>query len=447
MTDSLAAVRNRIIVADVRDGLAQLPDHSIDCVVTSPPYWGLRDYDLEPQVWDGDADCEHCWEPAATDAAHDKHNSKQPASPQKRVGFNQRVAEHRATDFGRSCTKCNTWEGCLGLEPTIEVYLRHLLAIFDDIRRVLKPTGTCWVNLGDCYRGGWNLSASGKFRDTSLTNVQSKSLCLVPHRFAVAMIERGWIMRNHVVWHKPNCLPQPVRDRFTNTWDHMLLFVKQPRYWFNLDAVRVPHRTKFKRPIKVDPVRSRLPASGPTRGKNPGDCWQAPIDTQSSEATAPPPDVGDLWVIPTRPSKNAHFATFPERFVELPIRAGCPPLVCKRCGVPKRDIRHIPANPNAFDISLRDAKAGVRKLPGKQISADRAAQYDEATYAAQAREVAISEGCSCRRGFHKGIVLDPFMGSGTVAVVARRFARDFVGFECKPAYAEIARQRLRRGRA
>src|SRR3990167_4892536 len=171
--------RNHIYTLDCRDGLRQLDDGSVDCVVTSPPYWSLRDYGIEPQLWGGKSDCEHEWQDCGN---------------------------------GYTCARCGAWKGCLGLEPTVDIYLEHLLDIFDEVKRVLKPTGTCWVNLGDNYT--------------------DKSLNMVPYRFALGMQQRGWILRNIIVWAKSNCMPSSIKDRCTVDFEPMFFFVKSPRYYF-----------------------------------------------------------------------------------------------------------------------------------------------------------------------------------------------------------------------
>jgi len=203
---------------DALDGLRELPNDSIDCVMTSPPYWSQRDYGIPPTTW-----------PDGTEVV-------------------------------------------LGLEENLCSYVEHLRIIFDEVFRVLKPSGTCWVNLGDTYSGSWgnyggtrtvaHARLAGKtskdwirqgvmnssFRSPASFKqlVPKKSLCLIPERFALAMAEHGWILRNRIIWHKPNHMPASVKDRFTNSWESLFFFVKARRYAFDLDAVRVPHISKTK---------------------------------------------------------------------------------------------------------------------------------------------------------------------------------------------------------
>ncbi len=410
---------NTIHTLDARKGLRKLSDESVDCVITSPPYWSARDYgDASVNIWDGDESCKHEWQ--ARPKQSDQH-----------------------------CTQCGAWRGQLGLEPTYEMYTRHLLSIFDDVKRVLKSTGTCWVNLGDTYAGSWgNYGPNGvvmnqrlngtnskpwlkqgipdtSFRPPSsfLPTSRKKSLCCIPERFMLGMLERGWLLRNRIVWHKPNHMPASVKDRFTSSWEHLLMFVKAQRYFFDLDAVRVPHKCLAKIPANAKPSQPRSahhvhgrrlpPSPGEAnamhpRGKNPADYWSISPETRSLGAmigvrgavkvpsgsgwVGHPPggearivqerdprwlspkgkNPADCWDISTARRKGAHFAVFPEKLCERPIRAGCP------------------AN---------------------------------------------------------GLVLDPFVGSGTTAVVAKRLGRRFIGLEINPDYVKLANQRLQNVKA
>ncbi|KKL53588.1 hypothetical protein LCGC14_2273980, partial [marine sediment metagenome] len=161
--------------------LKTLPNESIDCVVTSPPYWGLRDYGVENQ---------------------------------------------------------------LGLEKNLKEYLNKLCDIFDEVKRVLKQTGTCWVNLGDTYNSspaggiGYNAKVGATKNGVQSTNkglqknISEKCLCQIPSRFAIEMTDRGWILRNEIIWHKPNCMPSSINDRFTVDFEKLFFFVKNKKYYF-----------------------------------------------------------------------------------------------------------------------------------------------------------------------------------------------------------------------
>jgi len=216
---------------DVMKALKQLPDGSVDMQITSPPYWGLRDYGEGTEViWDGDENCEHEWDIIK----HPPKGGKTKPENMPKVGSNlKEQTDGISVRFGYKtniCQKCGAWKGQLGLEPTFDLYIKHLCDIFDEVKRVLKKDGTCWINLGDTYARGGNQeerfdkkSYGGKAtqHDTTILGrgitkeLPSKCLVMIPQRFAIEMVNRGWILRNVIIWHKPNCMPSSVKDRFT----------------------------------------------------------------------------------------------------------------------------------------------------------------------------------------------------------------------------------------
>lgn len=294
----------------------RMPNDYLDCVITSPPYWQLRDYGY-PEQW--------------------------------------------------------------GLEPTFNEYLSHLWELMDEIYRVLKPTGSCWVNLGDSYstQSGTNAAlARGKNYESQSTyltnrgessklikpkNLPNKCLLLIPHRFAIGCIDRGWIVRNDIVWAKRNGMPESVTDRFSKKHEYFFFMVKSEKYYFDLDAIRSKHihandkrndgeRHIYKEGVKSmnnDMLATNAVAFNPL-GKNPG-------------------SVSDFWDIPTKPSSNEHYAAYNDELIKKPILAGCP------------------------------------------------------------------EG---------GIIYDPFMGTGSTAESALRANRKFIGSEMSEKYIDIANKRL-----
>jgi len=220
------------------DVLSALATGSVDCVMTSPPYWGLRTYKTEPQIW-GDNHCEHDF---IGDGSNTRiHKGWSTGTRTVSAGSPSANYDHFGkAEQGQFCLKCNAWRGELGLEPTIELYISHLIQIFNEVKRVLKKTGTCWVNIDDSYAGSG--SPGGDFRDGkggddylrpyNRKGLPAKSLCLIPSRFALAMVEQGWILRNDIVWNKPNPMPESVKDRLTTTWEHLFFFVKSQHYYF-----------------------------------------------------------------------------------------------------------------------------------------------------------------------------------------------------------------------
>jgi site-specific DNA-methyltransferase (adenine-specific) len=267
-----------ILNANCLVALKAMPDRCVDMCLTSPPYWALRDYGTEGQIWDGDAACQHQW----ADTNTRMHNGRGDAQKGAKYSEQEPIPD-RLISYA-SCHKCGAWKGPLGLEPTPELYIKHLCDIFDEVKRVLKPIGTCWVNLGDTHAG--------------------KSLCQIPSRFAIEMTERGWIVGNEIIWHKPNCMPSNVKDRFSGDFEKIFLFAKTKKYHFE---------QQFE-PL-VGSGRSRA-----EYGRNGDDAERL------GERFCKPRGRNKrcVWSIRTRPFKGTHFATFPAELCDTPIKAGCP---------------------------------------------------------------------------------------------------------------------------
>lgn len=279
---------NKIYNENCLTGLKKLPDNSVDCCITSPPYWGLRDYGHEEQ---------------------------------------------------------------LGSEKHFKDFVNNLCNVFDEIKRVLKDTGTCFVNLGDTY--------NGYKAGNSKTELPNKSLCMIPERFGIEMIDRGWTLRNQIIWHKPNQMPQSATDRFTVDFEKIFFFTKSSiGYYFEQ---------------QLEPYTKPLDRWGGTDLEPDGKSeWDEGTGQTSyrKRNMRPNPDgknMRTVWSINTEPNSEAHFATYPQRLVERMIKAGCP---------------------------------------------------------------------------ENGVVIDPFFGSGTTGIYARKANRNFIGFELNPEYAKIAENRL-----
>ena len=250
---------NYVHLGDCCKFLNNLEPESIDSTITSPPYWFLRDYGIAPSIWDDDPDCDHEFEireikeRKGSASMHGRIASEQGIDCKTNESFN--YISKRKEGF---CSKCGAWKGTLGLEPNFDLFVKHLCDIYDLIWKVLKKTGTCWVNLGDSYGSGatttegytgrtkwqhgksredipsaWNKNLIKKGRN-SLKGFQ-KCLLMIPHRFAIEMINRGWILRNVVIWHKLNAMPSSARDRFTVDFEYIFLFAKtnKTQYWIN----------------------------------------------------------------------------------------------------------------------------------------------------------------------------------------------------------------------
>lgn len=312
MPSALKHPINQIICGDAQTILRSLPAASIHCVITSPPYWGLRDFGVAGQ---------------------------------------------------------------LGLESNVEDYIERLCLVFDEVRRVLKETGTLWVNLGDTYGGDAPVRSHAgeqfarvppkKRRPAgSASGVRKKSLALAPSRFALAMTKRGWLLRNEIIWHKPNIMPQSASDRFTHNFEKMYFFTLSPRYYFKrqYEPLSDPKSAERAKPLNPIGRRKRIYGDPLIAAMNP-----KTLEASRKRMLRLGRNKRAVWTIATRPFHGDHSATFPPALVETPIKAGCPP---------------------------------------------------------------------------GGVVLDPFAGSGTTALVASSLGRRFIGIDLNPEYVRLAQERL-----
>jgi site-specific DNA-methyltransferase (cytosine-N4-specific) len=312
---------NEIYEGDAKNLLEFLPDESVDCVITSPPYWGLRDYGIEPLVWDGKVDCQHEWGKEIPGAG--KNNDQTAGEKQKTVHGSINRDNRPPSQF---CQFCGAWRGSLGLEPTYQLYLDHLMQIFGEVKRVLKKTGTCWVNLGDTYNNSpsnqspnlGNAAALKKIGRQARTQkiIPTKSLVGISERFAIRMTdELGWIRRNTIIWHKRNCMPSSASDRFTVDFEYVYFFTKSGKYWF--EQQKEPYTAPMNRW-----GGDKLKADGESTWDN-----GTGQDTYRDRDMRPDKDGRNrrcVWDIPTKPFSGAHFAVFPTALVEPCILAGCP---------------------------------------------------------------------------------------------------------------------------
>ncbi len=324
--------RNRVLVGDARKVLRRLPASSVDCIVTSPPYFRLRNYQSADQI---------------------------------------------------------------GLERHVDQWVDELRIVARGLARVLKPTGSLWLNLGDTYSRHQGDGAT------------AKSLVLAPERLAMALQSDGWILRNKVIWSKTNPMPTSVADRLSCTHEVVYFFVRSRSYYFDLDAIRIPHQGTRGKPRTARPVWS-VPEEwrGPSSGTNTG------LDKLKAQGLAGHPlgkNPGDVWTLPTAAYRGAHHAVFPERLITKPILATCPEKCCLACGEPWRRAAHTTKRHFV--------------LIGE-----------------------MAPSCTCGSDSVAGLVLDPFFGSGTVGLAARRLGRDWLGIEVNSGFAEQAIERLRDGR-
>jgi DNA modification methylase len=289
-----AGIYFELIRGHILDVLAGWPDESVNCIVTSPPYWRLRDYHLEPSEWAGDPACEHKW---ISDVAGEPY-----------------------------CELCGAWVGCLGLEPSIDLYLMHMVDIFRQLRRVLKKDGTLWLNIGDGYvtkpgngRGGvpkW----SG--RDTTGAGLRPKELIGMPWRVAFALQADGWRLRNDIIWNKPNIMPGSATDRLTKAHEYLFLFSKSARYYFDQEAIQEPAAFDGrKKTLTSDGQKyAGFTEARETKAGRIHRCERWPTERDGVKYR----NKRDVWSINTTPYGKSHYATYPEGLVEPCVLAGCP---------------------------------------------------------------------------------------------------------------------------
>ena len=465
---------NKIHQGDCREIMRPWDDECIDMSICSPPYWGLRDYKLKSLIWDGNENCEHKWEKY-------KHPPKgghsHPDRPPK-VGANRAEMEKGISiRFGYEsnfCSLCGAWKGQLGLEPTFDLYIKHLCDIFDGIKRVLKKEGSIWVNLGDTYynvnsnmandgRAGFSEEQKEQFNYSigsgkclicgKPTNKQfcsmkclntmgndfrsqnrqfpSKCLTLIPFRFVIEMINRGWILRNTIIWHKPNPMPSSAKDRFTVDFEYLFFFVKNKKYYFeqqfeelNYDSFRETKRGKNQPKAKIgDPMAASVNA------RESLDDWK--INPQGRNMRC-------VWTIPTMPCSEAHFAVFPEKLLMAPIKAGCPEFICKKCGKARMKIYEYSGG--TIGKSWHSHKEDI--VRGQRVENEQIKKIGDGSYKTIFRGYTD---CNCHAGFEGGIVLDPFAGCGTTGIVAQKLGRRYILIDLSPEYVKLAKRNLSQG--
>lgn len=441
------------------DVLRALPDRSVHCCVTSPPYWGLRRYGLPPAVFGGKLGCGHLWEPQRS------YKDSPARDGGEGVGFHdpETTREQRWT-VSEFCATCGAWRGELGLEPSPDLYVAHLVEVFREVRRVLRDDGTCWLVLGDSYSGSWgNYVAPGSTSAKALDKrrkdrygtfrppmaardgrfgLKPKDLVGVPWMVAFALRDDGWWLRSEVIWHKPNGMPGSQKDRPTIAHEHLFLLAKSRRYFYDEFAVREPLTSGPSDLRKMVEGRERLGGKSLTNG----DLRNAASMRSNIGRKRGVGDPGgrtrrSVWTVATVPFKGAHFATFPPALVRPCILAGTSDYgCCAACGAPYERVTEggLTAHDGETATAYENGMAANRLALLRQAARERGGEYVN-----ERRTVGWRPTCSCAAPAVPCIVLDPFLGSGTVAKVARELGRRVVGIELGERYVEMAVRRLR----
>lgn len=412
----------RIHIGGALQVLSQLPPESVHCVVTSPPYWGLRGYT-------GD-------------------------------------------------------EGMVGMEPTFDSHLAHLVSVFREIRRVLRPDGTVWLNYGDAFAGGGRGGGSpgreaagnpqrggmgGALASsaTAASGFKPKDLMMMPARVAIALQQDGWWVRSDIIWHKPNPLPESASDRPCQAHEHVFLLSKSARYFYDSVAVSTPLKESSVRRLSqptlleqeggdkdpkegnrshrkvLENLHKRGIPSGWAQSKNYK--GQDPRYKDRDEDTITPgrPEaltgahMRNVQTIASAQYSGAHFATFPPKLVEMCLKAGTSQYgVCSECGAPH--IRETRA-----DYRERDDMSYRRHYgdnPTEMDESNRWKGYPDLRKATAT--LGWKPSCDCEAEVVPATVLDPFGGAGTTGLVADRMARDSILIEISPEYARLAAERI-----
>ncbi len=370
--------------------LPTLAPASIQCVVTSPPYFGLRDYGLPPTLWPTVEYVPMSGLPAITIPA----------------------------------MVC-----CLGLESDPLAYIAHLVHVFRLARTAMRDDGTAWLNLGDSYAqdskwggrsGGKNYTsdAGGISRERKRTGLKDKDLMMIPARAALALQADGWYVRNQVIWWKPNAMPESVTDRLTNDYEAVYLLAKSPRYYFDQAAIAEPGIATENRGggKKIQDL-----VTGPGQ-KNDGfkDRWQ-PTGTRNRRT---------VWRVPTQALRDEHYAPWPEALVEPCIRAGSSAQACEHCG--------------AAWVRKIEPTGHINTREPAHVPGNTATKIDSTGWAPTTRPTdTFQPACACagNTGSAASVVLDMFAGSGTTLRVAERFGRNSIGIDLNQDYLEIQERR------
>jgi len=436
-----------------------LPDESVHCVVTSPPYWNLRKYEGDRgDVWGG-VPCLHEWDSLWQRPAHPDRSSggrDMKASGVFVAGRDQpaKAARGEAFDYGETCVRCGAWRGKYGLEPTVAMYIAHSLKFLLEIRRVLRPDGIVFWNIGDSYFGSPRATGCKKTRNLMVAEsrksnhftikqegLKSKDMCLIPQCMAIAAQDAGWYVRSIIVWSKPNPMPGSQKDRPTTSHEYILMLTKSERYFYDAEAVKEPlsestmndkrnstgRHTQCEEGKFSEVERPDLPSW--YRGK-------AFVNADSGR------NLRTVWTFPTQPCSEKHYAVFPDELADRCIKAGTSDRgCCPKCGAPWRRIlnrKFVPAE----DVT---AARGVRGAEGTKgaCAGNRNDGYP------RGRTDVITEGwtSSCKCGCDNPVpctVLDPFSGRGTTLRVARGLGRNAVGCEISAEYCAMAARHLRK---
>ena len=412
-----------------------LANKSVHTIVTSPPYYGLRDYGTAK--WEGgDPECEH------TVGSGDNDNLKGYVTRPERDGEKRQY-----------CQKCGAIriDAQIGLEVTPDAYIANLVAVFRECKRILRDDGTLWVNIGDSYtsmKSRYNQKAQtlngGKAQDNEFRGnktdlyhhpelgLKDKDLIGIPWMLAFALRADGWYLRQDIIWHKPNPMPESVKDRCTKSHEYIFLLSKSAKYYYDSEAVKEPVSDVSMKRAEYGWDCDRPSTKNGSMG---GDG----IHTEKMGARFVDPagrNKRDVWTVTTKPYKGAHYATFPTELIKPCILAGAPETCCAKCGAPYERIVEKTGT-NASN------EKGIAEMIAKGVPRTTANLY-----VTKERGNSITTGyrptCTCNAGTSSGIVFDPFVGSGTTVATAIQLGRKGIGLDLSLTYLyENAKDRIK----
>jgi DNA modification methylase len=462
---------------DAIAGLRSLPDACVQCVVTSPPYWGLRDYGVEPSIWGGDAACEHEW---GDTLRSDKANGFRGPN-----GHAKNEAPTPPKAAGTICLRCNAWRGCYGLEPTPAIFVANTVTIFRDVRRVLRDDGTLWLNIGDswnAYNGGSGPGGWNDARDSERPHLESgyglrckslkpKDLCGIPWRVALALQDDGWYLRQDIIWSKPNGMPESVRDRCTKAHEYVFLLTKSERYYFDRLAIGEPNKEQSLARLGRGVADGNKNHNG-APGQEPHSLHQPrkPLRFVATKAEGygvrvlsgnewTPSDLANrrsVWNIAVGTYRGAHFAVMPDRLAELCLKAGTAVRgCCSECGAPWQRVTE------SERVATRPGDGSKVHGPNSRMNKSRDPRHptehetkaaivtgnrDPKRHVTRTATTGWQPGCQCDAETIPCLTLDTFNGAGTTGkVAAKGLGLRYIGFELNPEFADMARKRIARG--
>ena len=447
-----------------------LRDKSVHTCVTSPPYWGLRKYSGEQgRIWGGDPECQHIWEGEEEFIAPENSTAK-PDDRWASFRDSRYLNQAPFKPGHKECVACGAWYGGLGLEPTPQQHIQNIVQIMAEVHRVLRDDGVVWLNYGDCYAGSGKGAANydGPISGKQKTNVGSMAdgqglpvfrdypagnLMLMPHRIAIALQDWGWVVRNDVVWWKRNPMPESVRGwsfdantgelrkgsfRHTRAHEYIFQLVKSMQYWSNQEAVR-----EAVEPSSIERSKYRLhgfpkQTAGYDKDKvnyiNPVTAEATREKILSGQGRNP----RSVMDVPTAPYSGAHYATFPPNLIAPLIRATCPRWACPVCGqgwspvVEKGEVTGIPGEGGEGYQLAKAQEAQGTNIKGRSdgwipnhFIPTNVKEYRATCSHPHTKDEAVP-----------GIVLDPFVGSGTTVMVARELQREGIGLDISMEYLD-----------